>query len=158
MDPFDRTDSMYSLILVAIDGSPTSSNALGEAVKLAQLSGARLRIAHIVDPIRRMTGFERPEVYVREILPALLREGEAVLAGARSQSEAAGVQTDTVLIEGAGEAVWQLLVNDAKTSGASLLVVGTHGRKGVNRVLLGSDAEQVARNATVPVLLVRPQG
>lgn len=148
---------MYTVILVAIDGSPTSSNALDEAVGLARLSNARLHVVHIVDPIKHMTGFERPEVYVREILPALLREGEAVLSKARAQAEAAGVQADTALIESKGEPVWQLLVNDAKASGASLVVVGTHGRKGVNRVLMGSDAEQVARHAPVPVLLVRPR-
>ena len=146
---------MYTVILVAIDGSPTSSNALDEAVGLARLSNARLHVVHIVDPIKHMTGFERPEVYVREILPALLREGEAVLSKARAQAEAAGVQADTALIESKGEPVWQLLVNDAKASGASLVVVGTHGRKGVNRVLMGSDAEQVARRSPVPVLLVR---
>lgn len=148
---------MYTVILVAIDGSPTSSNALDEAVGLARLSNARLHVVHIVDPIKHMTGFERPEVYVREILPALLREGEVVLSKARAQAEAAGVQADTALIESKGEPVWQLLVNDAKASGASLVVVGTHGRKGVNRVLMGSDAEQVARHAPVPVLLVRPR-
>lgn len=146
---------MYNTIVVAIDGSSTSARALDEAIALAGVCDARLRVLHIVDPNRRITGFERPEVFVREILPSLLREGHEILAQARAKAEAASVEVDTDLIENTGDPVWKLIIDDATANGAGLIVVGTHGRRGVNRVLMGSDAEQVARNSPVPVLLAR---
>ncbi|MFP5461802.1 MAG: universal stress protein [Gammaproteobacteria bacterium] len=149
---------MYSHILIPVDGSPTSDRALIEAARLASLCDARLRILHVVDPITHMTGFERPEVYVRDILPQLIAGGEQVLEKARQAAlaEAPGLAIDTELQEGQGQRTWEIILDRARASAADLLVLGTHGRRGFNRVLMGSDAEQVVRHATVPVLLVRP--
>jgi nucleotide-binding universal stress UspA family protein len=149
---------MYSRILVPVDGSPTSDRALIEAARLASLCGARLRILHVIDPITHMTGFERPEVYVRDILPQLIAGGEQVLEKARQDALAAapGLAIDTELQEGQGQRTWEIILERARASAADLLVLGTHGRRGFNRVLMGSDAEQVVRHATAPVLLVRP--
>lgn len=149
---------MYSRILVPVDGSPTSDRALTEAARLASLCGARLRILHVIDPITHMTGFERPEVYVRDILPQLIAGGEQVLEKARQDALAAapGLAIDTELQEGQGQRTWEIILERAQASAADLLVLGTHGRRGFNRVLMGSDAEQVVRHATAPVLLVRP--
>lgn len=148
---------MYQTILVPIDGSPTSSRALQEAAKLAQLCGARLHLLHVVDPVKHMTGFERPEVFVREILPALLAGGEGLLAQGRTDAATAGpgVAVETELREGAGQRTWEIILERAGACAADLIVLGTHGRRGIDRALMGSDAEQVARHATVPVLLVR---
>ena len=66
-----------------------------------------------------------------------------------------GVPVDTVLIENLDARVAQLVVEHAQAWGADLIVLGTHGRRGLARVLMGSDAEQIARTAPVPVLLVR---
>lgn len=150
---------MYRTLLVPIDGSPTSERALAEAARLASLCGARLHILHVIDPIAHMTGFERPEVYVRDILPQLIAGGEQVLEKARQEALAVapGLGIDTELQEGRGQRTWEIIVERAKTLDADLLVLGTHGRRGFNRVLMGSDAEQVVRHATAPVLLVRPQ-
>ena len=148
---------MYQTILVPIDGSPTSSRALQEAAKLAQLCGARLRALHVVDPVNHMSGFERPEVYVRDILPALLAGGESVLEQARAEavSSAPGVAVDTELQESRGLRTWEIILERAQACAADLIVLGTHGRRGFNRVLMGSDAEIVVRHCPLPVLLVR---
>ena len=146
---------MYAKILVPIDGSATSERALAEAARLARLCSATLRLLHVVDPLTHITGFERPEVYVREIVPAMRSAAEGLLAKAREGVAAAGVPVETALVESQGERVSEIVVEQARAWPADLIVIGTHGRRGVDRVLMGSDAEQIARRSPVPVLLVR---
>lgn len=146
---------MYRRLLVPIDGSPTAQLALAEAAQVAGLAGATVVVLHIVDAMEHINGFERPKVYIEEVRPGFLRAGERVLAAAREQLQAAGVAAETVLIESAGERVSELIADHAARAGCDLIVLGTHGRRGVDRLLLGSDAEQVARIARVPVMLVR---
>ncbi len=146
---------MYSRILVPTDGSATSERALSEAVRLARVCSARMRIIHVVDPLTHITGFESPHVYTSEILPAMLEAGDALLARARAAVEAESIEVETELIQSGGERVSRIVVEQAQSWGAELIVLGTHGRRGVDRVLMGSDAEQVARTSPVPVLLVR---
>jgi len=146
---------MYTNILVPIDGSATSERALLEATRLARQCGARLRLIHVVDPTRRISGFERPEVYVHDILPAILKAGTALLTRASETAAAEGVPVDATLRESLGERIADVIVEHAAGYGAALIVIGTHGRRGFNRALLGSEAEQVLRTAPVPVLMVK---
>ena len=89
------------------------------------------------------------------MLPRRRSAGEALLQQARQRVEQQGVPVDTVLIENMDARVAQLVVEHAQAWGADLIVLGTHGRRGLARVFMGSDAEQIARTAPVPVLLVR---
>lgn len=146
---------MYDKILVPFDGSPTSERALLEAVRLARLCAASLRLIHVVDPITHVSGFERPDTYAHQIRPALLAAGEDLLARARASIAGDRVKVETMVIENISERVSTIIVDQARAWGADLLVLGTHGRRGVERMLLGSDAEQVVRTSPVPVLLVR---
>ena len=146
---------MYSRILVPIDGSPTSDHALAEAGQLARLTGAQVRLLHIMDPVAHVSGFERPETYRQDILPLARQNAQALLDKARSQLTDAGVATEAELIESRGASVARLVVEHASQWGASVIVLGTQGRRGIERMLMGSDAEQIARHASVPVLLVR---
>ena len=146
---------MYRKILVPLDGSAMSQRALTEAVQLAQLCGASLVLLHIVDDAAHVNGFERPAAYVQEIRPRFLAAGPALLDSAKAGLVATPVAVETVLVECCGDRVSERIVEHAVTSGADLIVLGTHGRRGVDRLLIGSDAEQVARMASVPVLLVR---
>jgi nucleotide-binding universal stress UspA family protein len=146
---------MYDRILVAIDGSPTSQRALAEAAGLARLCAASLRLVHVIDPVVHVTGFERPDLYVRDIQPAIRKAGEDLLAKARDSIADHHVKVETVLVESQGERVSDAVIEQARAWPADLMVLGTHGRRGVDRMLMGSDAEQVTRRAPVPVLLVR---
>ncbi len=146
---------MYDRILVPIDGSPTSERALAEAAGLARLCAARLRLVHVMDPLVHVTGFERPEVYVREIEPALRRAAHEMLAKARDSVAGPHVEVETELVDSGAQRVSDAILEAARAWPADLIVIGTHGRRGVDRVLMGSDAEQVARRSPVPVLLVR---
>lgn len=146
---------MYERILVPYDGSPTSDEALAEAVRLAKLCSSRVRLIHVVDPLLYITGFEVGAVYANEILPGLLAAGEALLCKARDPIEAQGLAVESEVIQSSGERVARIVVEQAALWKADLIVLGTHGRRGVDRVLMGSDAELVARTSPVPVLLVR---
>lgn len=146
---------MYQRILVPIDGSATSDLGIDEAIKLAKLTGASLRLMHVVDELTLCSGFEPPAVLVTDMLPLMKEAGEKILAAGKARAEGAGVAVDTFLYQTYGASVCDLVVEQALAWKADLIVIGTHGRRGVNRLLMGSDAEQVLRIAPVPVLLVR---
>ena len=145
----------YQNILVAVDGSPTSECALAHATGLARATGARIRLLNVMDPLAHVSGFERPEIYIQEVLPRLKKAGDALLQKTLERVAQQGVAVDTLLIENMSARVAQLVVEHASAWGADLIVLGTHGRRGLQRVLMGSDAEQIARTSPVPVLLVR---
>ena len=146
---------MYQKILVPIDGSPTSSRGLQEAIKLAKLTGARLRLMHVVDSISFAVGMEAAMMVTGEMLELMREGGRELLDKARARVEKAGLRVDTVLVDSLAGRVCDLVVAQAESWHAGLIVLGTHGRRGVGRMLLGSDAELILRLATVPVLLVR---
>lgn len=146
---------MYSRFLVPLDGSPTSFLALDHAAELARLSGATVILLHVVEPTRRSTGFERPEVYIKDVRPRFLEAGQALLDEAASRLRRNGIATETVLLESGTARVSEQIAQQAEVSDCDLVILGTHGCRGMNRLLLGSDAEQVARIAPVPVMLVR---
>ncbi|WP_343204389.1 universal stress protein [Rhodanobacter sp. PCA2] len=96
-------------------------------------------------------------VYIQEVRPQILAAGQALLDEAATELRRNGTQVETIRLESKGERVSELIAQQAEASGCDLVVLGTHGRRGVDRLLLGSDAEQVARIAPVPVMLVRGQ-
>ena len=146
---------MYTKIMVPIDGSATSLKALDEAARLAKVTGGKIRLLHIIDPLEHLAGFETASVYIRDLIPALVKAGEELLEKAKSDMATAGVEVETELSESPGGRVSEVIVERAKAWGADLIVLGTHGRRGIERVMLGSDAEQVVRISPVPVLLIR---
>jgi nucleotide-binding universal stress UspA family protein len=147
---------MYQRILVPVDGSPTSERGLDEAIRLAQLTGGRLRLLHVVDELSVALGSGGGFSAAAPDTFALLRDaGREVLMQAQARVESAGLAVDTVLDDTLGGRVCDLVVTQSRQWPADLIVLGTHGRRGVGRLLLGSDAEQVLRLAQVPVLLVR---
>ncbi len=146
---------MYHRIFVPIDSSETSQRGLAEAIKLAKLTGASLRIFHVVDELLFATGFEGFATYASDMIPQLKAAGQELLSRAQAKAVAGGVKVDTGLEETLGHRVSELAIEAAKAWHADLLVIGTHGRRGVSRLFLGSDAEQIVRLSPVPVLLVR---
>ena len=92
---------------------------------------------------------------MKTVLPRLRQRSERILAAGRQRVAEAGVPVNTLGVECFAERTADVIVEEAKAWPADLIVIGTHGRRGVNRWMLGSDAEQVVRIAPVPVLLVR---
>ena len=146
---------MYTHILVPVDGSPTSDRGLQEAVKLAKLTGARLRLIHVVDQLVYAAGMDGFGAMSADLIPLLREAGEKTLKTAKARVEASGVPVETALFDSFAGRVCDVVVAEATSWHADLIVLGTHGRRGVGRVLMGSDAEQIVRLAPTPVLLVR---
>ena len=145
---------MYQRILVPVDGSATSERALQEAIKLAA-GKAQLRLVHVIEEIYPLDieGY----AYIDQIAlqEAVRHTGERVLGQAAEKAQRSGVAAETVLLEAGGGRVADVIEGEARNWPADLIVIGTHGRTGLSRLLLGSVAEGVARGASVPVLLVR---
>jgi nucleotide-binding universal stress UspA family protein len=151
---------MYERILVAVDGSDTSQRGLAEAVRLAKLTGARLLLVHAIDDVSFSAamgayGMDVSGAVAGDWLSGLREGGRAILREAEATARASSVPAETVLGEGFAGPVWEQIGKEAEKWKAELIVLGTHGRRGVGRALLGSTAEMVTRHATAPVLLVR---
>ncbi|HEX6363066.1 MAG TPA: universal stress protein [Albitalea sp.] len=145
---------MYARILVPIDGSPTSRRGFDEALALAERLGARVQVLHVVDArllIAEMSAVAPPE----QMLEDWRASGDKLVAEAVERGRARGVAIDGVVRCDPGQRVCDLIVEEARSWGAELVVMGTHGRRGLRRLALGSDAELVLRESPVPVLLVR---
>jgi nucleotide-binding universal stress UspA family protein len=145
---------MYSRILVPLDGSATAERGLQEAVALAAGLQSKLLLLHVLDDYPLFAQVASPAGY-DEMLRGLRQFGLDVLARGRKLAEAAGVHSETVMREVTGKRVADVIVDQAGQHHCDLVVMGTHGRRGVARLTMGSDAEQVVRTSPVPVLLVR---
>lgn len=146
---------MYERILVPVDGSETSRLGLGEAIQLAKSLGARIRIIHIVNKLPWVTSVELAADIVQGLVDQLRSSGECILHDSVAAVRAAEVGVDSRLIEAIGTEAGESIIEEAAAWPADLIVCGTHGRRGVRRVLMGSDAEYVLRRSPVPVLMVR---
>ena len=141
----------FQKILVPVDGSSTSNKALDYALKLAKENHSQLRALHAIDELGYLSSYE----YSGELMATARKNGTQVLQNAVVAAQALNVPTDTKLVDQPGQRLGQTVADEAANWGADLIVVGTHGRRGVGRVLMGSGAEQIVRMATVPVLTVR---
>ena len=146
---------MYQRILVPVDGSETSQRGLQEAIALARLTGGQLRLLHVVDELSAAMGMSGQGMVSADMFQLLREGGEQVLAAGLAQAQAQSVSADTLLIEGFSGRLCDPVLEQAQQWGAQVIVLGSHGRRGVGRLVLGSDAEQIIRTAQVPVLVVR---
>ena len=142
---------MYKRILIPVDGSETSNRAVVAGLQMARENGGRIRLVHALDELAYLSGYE----YSADLLKAARDQGSRVLEDAQVMAKSAGVPADGKLVETAGRRLGELVAEEARNWEADLVVVGTHGRRGMSRILLGSGAEQVLRLAPVPVLAVR---
>jgi nucleotide-binding universal stress UspA family protein len=147
---------MYDRILVPVDGSATAELGLREAIALAARLQARLVLLHVVDDFPFMIELASAASF-DETRTRLLGMGKEVLAQASRHATEGGVQNETVLREVTSLRAADAIVEEAARRQCGLIVMGTHGRRGFNRLAMGSDAELVLREACVPVLLVRHQ-
>lgn len=147
----------YRRILVPVDGSPTSANGLKEAIKLAREARSKLRLLHVVAEFAALSAPDAT-VNIGPVLEAMKAAGRKTLERCARSARTAGVQPEIALAEDFGGRVADQIVAHARRWRADLIVMGTHGRRGVKRVLLGSDAELVVRYSPMPVLLVPARG
>lgn len=145
---------MYKRIVVAVDGSQTSDQALAEAIRFAREMGSRVLLLHVCEEIPIM--WEADGIFLMQSsVEAIANAGKDLLERHRRQLEEQGVLVETKLVETGGGRIGIVISEEAQKWCGDLLIVGTHGRKGIAHLLIGSVAEGVIRAATMPVLLVR---
>lgn len=147
---------MYAKILVPVDGSSTAERGLREAIELAGQLKSQLVLLNVVDDYPIMLEMSSAAAF-DETRRHLLKFGEEVLENARRRVAESGVACESVLREVTSQRAADAIVDEAAKRQCGLIVMGTHGRRGFNRLAMGSDAEMVLREAPVPVLLVRSQ-
>jgi nucleotide-binding universal stress UspA family protein len=148
---------MYKRILIPVDGSSTSNKALTAALQLARDASAQVRLIHVVDELAYLSGYEAYAAYSAELIEVAQKVSKKILDDSMAITQAAGVEADQMLFEKFGEHLGETVADAAKLWNADLIVVGTHGRRGIGRMFLGSGAEQIIRLAPVHVLVVRSE-
>ncbi|MET0543231.1 MAG: universal stress protein [Variovorax sp.] len=146
---------MYEHILVPLDGTETSRRGLDEAIRLASLTHGRLRLFHAIGDMAMAHAMDAYEAHGGHWVEAMREYGTQLLEDASATARAAGVESESVLHSGFTGRMAELVAAQASQWPADIVVLGTHGRHGVKRMLLGSGAEAVLRTSPVPVLLVR---
>jgi nucleotide-binding universal stress UspA family protein len=149
---------MYAHILIATDGSELAQRGLDHGLSLANGLGAKVTVLNVSEPapIFASAGMYGPVATAEDIV-AYQKAGEAygakVLDAAMAQAEKLGVNAEAVHVEEmwAAEAINQI----AKDHGCDLIVMASHGRRGLGRLILGSQTVDVLTNSQVPVLVVR---
>lgn len=146
---------MYRNIMLAVDDSPSSRKATQEAVRMAALAKATIHAVYVVDKsaLFNYGGYYDPNALVE----ALRSEGKAALSQVHDACVAAGVRCEQEIVEteGIADHIENALQRYVERCNADLAVMGTHGRRGVQRLVLGSVAERFLRFSTCPVMLVR---
>lgn len=141
----------YKRILVPVDGSDASNRALVTALQLARDVGGRVLVLHDVSDLSYLS----PYTDARAVMELAHAEGERVLDAALEICRSAGVPAERRLVEGVGHRLGEVVSDAAVAWNADLIVLGSHGRRGLQRLLLGSGAEQILRLAPVATLVVR---
>ena len=144
---------MFKHILVPVDGSPTAQRAVEKAAGLARAFGSEVTALYVIDPYP-FTGLGSDFAYGQaEYLAAATAEASEATEAARTTLTAAGVKVDTRVSE--AHAAWRGILETAEALGADLIVMGSHGRRGLEKLVLGSVAQRVLAQAQVPVMVVR---
>lgn len=144
---------MFKHILVPVDGSPTAQLAVDKAIGMAKAFGGRVTAIFVVDPYP-FTGVGTDFAYGQaEYLSAATAQANAAVKAAKEAFVAAGVQVDTSVIE--SNTAWRGVVDAAESLKADLIVMGSHGRSGLEKLVLGSVAQAVLSHTHLPVLVVR---
>ena len=147
---------MYKRIAVAVDGSDTSTAALNEAVKLAKLMNSTLLLLYVCAELPVIWNIEGMMPFpMEDVTKAFIESGKQLLQKDKLRLSESGIGVETRLVEDYNGHIGAVISRESEQWLADLLVVGTHGRKGLDHLLLGSVAESVMRTANMPVLLVR---
>lgn len=139
---------MYDDILVPTDGSEAAQRAVEHALNLATQYDARLHALYVVDA----NAYSTLEAGTDVVLTALEQEGEESVKEVADLGADAGLEVVTEVVTGG---IYRSIIDYAEDNSVDLIVMGTHGRSGIDRYLLGSVTEKVVRSSPVPVLTIR---
>lgn len=147
---------MYKSILIATDGSALSDKAVESGLALAALCGASVVVMKVVP--RYPTGYSEGALptdaaEVRRVEAQWRDAAQALLNAIQAQGRAQGVAVQTALVQ--SDLVAEGVIAAAKEHGCDLIVMASHGRKGMSRLLLGSETQHVLTHSHIPVLVLR---
>jgi nucleotide-binding universal stress UspA family protein len=144
---------MFKHILIPVDGSDNSQRAIDKAIALAQAFKSQVTAIYVIDPYA-FTGAGTDFAYGHsEYLSAATAEGKQALQIARDAFQTVGIEINSNLVD--GHSTYKAILEKAAEIGADLVVMGSHGRKGLEKLILGSVTSQVLSHAHLPVLVVR---
>ncbi len=148
---------MCKRIFVAIDGSATAQAALVEAIQFARLPGTSLCIGTVLDasPLGQNSMGMGALIDVDQVKTGMRQAAETLLDDATAKAKEAGLDPYRILVESDNKRVADMIVAAAGQWDADLIVIGTHGRRGFERLVMGSVAENLVRMATTSLFLVR---
>lgn len=149
---------MYRNILIPTDGSDLSDKAISHGVALASAIGSRITFVTVADTLHSMSGepemvVAMPEEYKRFVHTYLTEETDQRLAAARAAAKASGVECETICVQ--HEHPHQAIIDTAQREGCDLILMASHGRRGVSAVILGSETSKVLTHSAIPVLVYR---
>lgn len=144
---------MYRNILVPVDDSPASIEGVDQAIDLARALGSRIRLVHVINRTPWM-GLGVEAASLEQLVGQIRNAGESMMQRIEKDVRSCGVEVDVKLIEAFGERVGEFVAAEASSWPADLIICGTHGRRGVRRLLMGGDAEYILRHSPVPVLFI----
>ncbi len=144
---------MFNKILLPVDGSSTSNQAIEKTIAMAEAFKSQVTVVSVIDDYS-FTDVGVDFAYGQtEYLQAATAEANATLNAAKRLFEARGIPVASKLVE--GHAVYKGILDTAQSMGADLIVMGSHGRQGLKKLVLGSVAAQVLSHAHLPVMIVR---
>jgi nucleotide-binding universal stress UspA family protein len=144
---------MFKHILVAVDGSDTAQQAVAKAAGLAKAFGSEVSVVYVIDPYP-FTGVGTDLAYGQDqSLSAATNEANSALEAAQQLAAQQGVDANVMVVE--GHAVHRGIAETAASVDADLIVMGSHGRKGLEKLVLGSVTQRVLGDVHIPVLVVR---
>lgn len=146
---------MFKRILVPVDGSKAAGLGLDTAIKLAKDQDAVLIILHVVDNRVITQGMGMGGIGIERLFDSLRAGGKQILAKAQARALKQQARAKIIIDESNVRSVSDVIVRQARKLRSDLIVIGTHGRRGLSRLVMGSDAEGVVRTAPSPVMLVR---
>jgi nucleotide-binding universal stress UspA family protein len=144
---------MYKQILVPVDGSQTALRAVREAVGIAKGFGSHLFLVHVMDPYPYLGASADYALGQADYLAAATAHANSALAAASDIVTQAGLAYESAVVD--GHAAEDGILHTLQTCGADLIVMGSHGRRGLEKLLLGSVTQRVLQEARVPVMVVR---
>ena len=144
---------MYKRILFPTDGSEITAKALPSAIAMAKLTGAELFTLAVKEPFPYSAISEMQPVPPQEFVDAQDRVAAARVTAVADAATAAGVTCHCHAVEGLHP--WEAILDHGKAQGCDLIVMASHGRRGMTALLLGSETQKVLTHSTIPVLVVR---
>ena len=144
---------MFKRIIVPTDGSEITAKAVGTAIELAKIHGARLYAVSVKEPFPYSAVSEMQPTPPQEFFDAQERIASARVREVVAAAEAAGVACEGHTVEALH--AWEAVIEHANTHEADLVVMASHGRRGFQAMLLGSETQKLLTHCTIPVLVVR---